>query len=94
MVAFAILCSAIPYLLYYRLIADLGPTRALTVTFLMPVFGMIWGTILLHELITWPMIAGTAIILLGSGMVLKEAQVSSAASANGRALESQSSSRE
>src|SRR5262249_9975857 len=39
MLGLAILCSAIAYLLYYRLINDIGPARALTVTFLMPVFG-------------------------------------------------------
>jgi drug/metabolite transporter (DMT)-like permease len=69
-IVFALLCSAVAYLLYYRLIADLGPTRALTVTFLMPVFGMIWGKIILHEVISFSMIAGTAIILLGTSMVL------------------------
>ncbi len=70
-VVFAILCSAVAYLLYYRLIEDLGPTRALTVAFLMPVFGMFWGKVILSEIISGSMIAGTAIILLGTGMVLK-----------------------
>ena len=62
--------SAIAYLLYYRLIADTGPTKALTVTFLMPVFGMIWGATILHESITMSMLAGTALILLGMTLVL------------------------
>ena len=70
-VVFALLCSAVAYLLYYRLIEDLGPTRALTVAFLMPVFGMIWGKVILSEIISGSMIAGTAIILLGTSMVLK-----------------------
>jgi len=69
-VIFALVCSAIAYLLYYRLIADLGPTKALTVTFLMPVFGMIWGATILHESITVSMLAGTALILLGTTLVL------------------------
>ncbi len=67
---FSLLCSAIAYLLYYRLIEDLGPTKALTVTFLMPVFGMIWGALLLSETITLGMIGGTALILLGTTLVL------------------------
>lgn len=67
---FSLLCSAIAYLLYYRLIADLGPTKALTVTFLMPVFGMIWGALLLKETITSGMIGGTALILVGTSLVL------------------------
>ena len=39
----ALLGSAVAYMLYFRLIADVGPTRAMTVTFLMPAFGMLWG---------------------------------------------------
>lgn len=69
-IVFALLCSAIAYLLYYRLIADMGPTKALTVTFLMPVFGMIWGATILRESITVSMLAGTALILLGTTLVL------------------------
>jgi drug/metabolite transporter (DMT)-like permease len=69
-IVFALLCSAIAYLLYYRLIHDLGPTKALTVTFLMPVFGMIWGALLLHETISLGMIAGTALIFVGTSLVL------------------------
>jgi drug/metabolite transporter (DMT)-like permease len=67
---FSLLCSAIAYLLYYRLIADLGATKALTVTFLMPAFGMLWGFLILHEQITPGMIGGTLLILVGCGLVL------------------------
>jgi drug/metabolite transporter (DMT)-like permease len=69
-VMFALLCSAVAYLLYYRLIADLGPTKALTVTFLMPVFGMIWGATILDERITASMIGGVGLIILGTVLVL------------------------
>ena len=67
----SLLCSAIAYLLYYRLIADVGPTRALTVAFLMPMFGMAWGALLLDETITWPMIAGCALIVGGTFAVVR-----------------------
>jgi len=69
--ALAIICSSIAYVLYYRLIADLGPTRALTVAFLIPAFGMLWGALFLGETITWPMIAGCALIVGGTGAVLR-----------------------
>jgi len=69
-VIFALLCSAVAYLLYYRLIVDVGATQALTVTFLMPAFGMIWGATILSESITASMIVGTALILLGTSLVL------------------------
>ncbi len=67
----ALLCSAVAYLLYYRLIADVGPTRALTVAFLMPMFGMAWGALLLDETITWSMIAGCALIVGGTFTVVR-----------------------
>jgi drug/metabolite transporter (DMT)-like permease len=69
--ALALLCSAIAYLLYYRLIIDVGPTRAMTVTFLMPLFGMLWGALFLGEAVTAPMLAGCALIIGGSVLVLK-----------------------
>ena len=69
--ALALLCSAVAYLLYYRLIVDIGPTRAMTVTFLMPLFGMLWGALFLGEAITAPMLAGCALIIGGSVLVLK-----------------------
>jgi drug/metabolite transporter (DMT)-like permease len=68
-VSFAVLCSAIAYLIYYRLIADIGPTKALTVTFLIPVFAMVWGLLFLRERITLSMAAGAAIILAGTFLV-------------------------
>jgi drug/metabolite transporter (DMT)-like permease len=67
----ALLCSAIAYLLYYRLIADVGPTRAMTVTFLLPLFGMLWGVLLLDETITWSMVTGCALIIGGAFAVVR-----------------------
>ena len=71
MAGLALLCSALAYLLYYRLIADIGPTRALTVTFLIPLFGMLWGALILGETITWPMVAGCLLVLAGTGSALR-----------------------
>jgi len=69
LVVFALLCSAIAYLIYYKLMAELGPTKALTVTFLIPVFGMLWGWILLGERISAAMLGGSAMVLVGTGLV-------------------------
>jgi drug/metabolite transporter (DMT)-like permease len=66
----ALLCSAVAYLIYYRLIRDIGPTRTMTVTFLIPVFGIAWGALLLGERITWPVVAGTLLIVGGTAAVL------------------------
>jgi drug/metabolite transporter (DMT)-like permease len=70
-VALAVLCSAVAYLLYFRLIADVGPAKALTVTFLMPVFGMAWGVVFLRESITPGMLAGCALVIAGTVVVLR-----------------------
>ncbi len=67
--ALALLCSTVAFVLYFRLIADVGPTRALTVTFLMPAFGMMWGALLLQEKINLVMVAGCALILIGIALV-------------------------
>jgi drug/metabolite transporter (DMT)-like permease len=47
--ALGVVCSGIAYLLYFRLIADIGAAPALTVTFLVPVFGVLWGHFILDE---------------------------------------------
>lgn len=69
--ALALLCSAVAYLLYYRLMQDVGPTRTLTVTFLIPLFGMLWGALFLHETISLAMITGCALIITGTFSVLR-----------------------
>jgi drug/metabolite transporter (DMT)-like permease len=68
--ALGVLCTGIAYLLYFRLIADVGPARALTVTFLIPVFGMAWARLLLGEPITLTMVAGCMLVLVGTGLIL------------------------
>jgi drug/metabolite transporter (DMT)-like permease len=66
-----LLCGAVAYLLYFRLVADLGATGALTVTYLIPVFGVLWGALFLGEALTLPMIAGGVLVLLGTVFVLR-----------------------
>ncbi|MDH5285636.1 MAG: DMT family transporter [Betaproteobacteria bacterium] len=66
----ALLCSAVAFLLYYRLMRDIGPTRTMTVTFLIPAFGIAWGALLLGERITLATIAGMLLIAGGTAGVL------------------------
>ena len=66
--ALGIACTAVAFVLYFRLIASVGPTKAITVTFLVPVFAVVMGALMLGEPITPSMIVGGAIILLGTGM--------------------------
>jgi drug/metabolite transporter (DMT)-like permease len=67
--ALGVLCSGIAYLIYFRLVAEVGPTSALTVTFLNPVFGILWGALFLGEAIGWHTLAGAAIVLVGTALV-------------------------
>jgi len=64
-ISFSVLCSAIAYVIFYRLLNNLGTTKALSVTFLIPVFGFIWGYIFLKEEITMIMIVGSLFVLSG-----------------------------
>lgn len=68
--ALALVSTAIAFILYYRLIADVGPVKAITVTLLIPIFGMIWGVAFLGEPLTAGRIAGCAIILAGCALIL------------------------
>ena len=63
-----IACTAIAFVLYFRLIANVGPTKAITVTFLIPVFAVMFGVVLLEEPLSVSMVAGGAVILLGIAM--------------------------
>ena len=67
--ALGVLCSGVAYLMYFRLIADVGPTSALTVTFLTPLFGILWGTLFLGEIVGWYTVAGAAIVIVGTALV-------------------------
>src|SRR6267142_2781826 len=49
MLALGLVSGALAYVLYFRLIADLGATGALTVTYLIPIFGVLWGALFLGE---------------------------------------------
>jgi drug/metabolite transporter (DMT)-like permease len=66
--ALGIGCTAIAYVLFFRLIERVGASRAVTVTFLVPVFGTLWGALFLGEAVTGPMLVGGAIVLVGTGL--------------------------
>ena len=63
-----VLCTGIAYILFFRLIADLGPAKAVSVTYLIPAFGLFWGYLFLNEQITPWIIMGSCFILLGVGL--------------------------
>jgi drug/metabolite transporter (DMT)-like permease len=64
--ALALASTAFAYLLYFRLIATIGPARALTVTFLIPLFGVLWGVLFLGEPVAANTLFGCALIVAGT----------------------------
>lgn len=70
-VALALASTAVAYMIYFKLIADIGPSRALTVTFLVPLFGMLWGGLFLAEALTLGMMAGGALVVTGTVLALR-----------------------
>jgi drug/metabolite transporter (DMT)-like permease len=69
-IALAVACTALAYLLYFRLIARVGAVRASAVTFLIPMFATAWGNVFLDEAVTLQMIAGGCVILIGTALAL------------------------
>lgn len=67
-IAVALLSTALAYVLYFRLIQNIGSTKALTVTYLIPLFAMLWGALVLNERVTPSMIGGCALVLLGTAI--------------------------
>ena len=67
--ALGVICSGIAYLLYFRLIENIGAASALSVAFLIPLFGTLWGVIFMGEVLSWHVVFGMAVILLGTALV-------------------------
>ncbi|KKJ96152.1 multidrug DMT transporter permease [Stutzerimonas stutzeri] len=68
-----LVCTAFAYILYFRLLADIGPVKTLTVTFLIPPFGVLWGVIFLDEPLSWAYVQGGALIALALWLILRQA---------------------
>ena len=68
-VGLAVFCTAVAYLLYFSLIHRVGALKTSTVTFLVPVFGVVWGKLFLGESIRVRLMLGLVIILLSVALV-------------------------
>jgi drug/metabolite transporter (DMT)-like permease len=67
-IVMGIASTGIAYVLYFRLIVNVGPAKAITVTYLIPGFAVIWGAIFINEELTTNMVIGGAIILAGTAL--------------------------
>lgn len=63
-----VLCTGIAFAMFYRLIKRIGPARAVTVTYMVPLFGVVWAWWLLGEAVTVPM-AVAGVLIVGSVMM-------------------------
>jgi drug/metabolite transporter (DMT)-like permease len=68
-VALGVVCTTFAYVLYFRLIAHVGPARAISVTFLIPPFALFWGGLILGEPLSARTLLGACIILVGTALV-------------------------
>ena len=65
----AIVSTSLAYLMYFHILQRSGPTNTLTVTFLIPIFGVVWGHVLLGEPIGIGTVVGLALVLGGIALV-------------------------
>ena len=68
LIMLGVACTGIAYILYFRLINRAGPAKALTVTFLIPVFALIYGVAFLNETVTFSMVFLGMVVVLGTAM--------------------------
>jgi drug/metabolite transporter (DMT)-like permease len=68
LLASGVVCTGVAYILYFRLIETTGPARALAVTFVVPVFALLYGVAFLGENITLWMVGCGVVILLGTSL--------------------------
>lgn len=61
-------CTGVAYFIYFHLLNVAGPARAMTVTFIIPIFGILWGALFLHEPVSLVMLEGCAIVLVGTAL--------------------------
>jgi drug/metabolite transporter (DMT)-like permease len=66
--ALGIACTGVAYMLFFHLIAVVGPARTITVTFVIPVFGILWGALFLSERVSSGMIWACATIVVGTAL--------------------------
>lgn len=64
----ALLSTSLAYILYFRLLHSIGSSKTITVTYIIPVFAMVWGAMFLQEPITAAMVVGCALVLSGTAI--------------------------
>ena len=63
-----VVCTALAYIIFFRLIANIGPAKALTVTFVVPVFAVLYGAVFLDEALTPWMLGCGLVVVCGTAL--------------------------
>ena len=64
--ALGVVCTGVAYLIFFKLLSEIGMSSTLTVTFLVPVFGVLWGVLFLNEIVGWHTLIGTVLVIAGT----------------------------
>ncbi|MGE0314529.1 MAG: DMT family transporter [Lautropia sp.] len=67
-VVLGLACTGLAYVIYFRLMAQVSAAAAMSVTYLVPVFGILWGVMFLGETVNATMLAGGVVIVLGTAL--------------------------
>jgi len=70
-----LVCTAFAYILYFRLLTSIGPLSSMTVTFMIPPFGVLWGALFLDEPLSMAHVYGGVLIAVALWLVLRPAAV-------------------
>ncbi len=74
-VVLGLVCTALAFIVFFHLIAEVGPVRATVVTYVNPAVAVALGVALLHEPLTPGILAGFALVLVGSYLATRPARI-------------------
>lgn len=75
LIALGLVCTAVAFVMYFRILREAGPERGTTVTFMVPVFAQIWGALFLHEAVTWAIVIGLGLVLFAVALVFEKVKL-------------------
>ena len=73
-VVLAVVCTAVAFLLFFRLIDTVGPVRATVITYINPAVAVALGVVFLNEPFTVGIVVGFALVLLGSALATRRSR--------------------
>jgi drug/metabolite transporter (DMT)-like permease len=72
-VVLGVLCTAAAFIVFFALIAEAGPSRTTVITFIAPAVALLLGVVVLNEALTWGIVVGFPLVILGSFLATRRA---------------------